>query len=128
MDTGIFLLHGMKIIMRFKDNRNPPHFYVNMVNNMYYDVISVKYIEDYKLEVEFETGEKGIVDLSDYPKKGGVFSSFKDINYLKQFYIDEEWNVLCWPDNLDIAPEKIYSMATGKPISNSIEDNLKISH
>ena len=93
---------------------------------MYYDVISVKYTEGYKLEVEFVTGEKGVVDLS-HIKRNGVFSRFDDIDYFKRVYIYDD--VLTWPPgDLDIAPETIYSMATGKPISDSIEDNLKISH
>ncbi|HHT9138958.1 MAG TPA: DUF2442 domain-containing protein [Candidatus Wunengus sp. YC60] len=31
----------------------------------------VKYIERYKLEIEFENGERGIVDLQEYTNKGG---------------------------------------------------------
>lgn len=93
---------------------------------MFYDVLSVKYIRGYKLEVEFETGEKGVVDLSEYPKKGGVFNRFKDMEYFKKVYIDKEWSVLCWPDDIDIAPETIYSMATGKPVTDSTDEKPKV--
>ena len=89
---------------------------------MSYDVTEVKYIKGYKLEVTFETGEKGIVDLSNYPPKGGVFSRFSDMNYFRQVYVHKELGVLCWPDNVDIAPETIYSMATRKPLPAWMED------
>ena len=93
---------------------------------MYYDAISVKYIEDYKCEVEFVTGEKGIVDLSTI-ERNGVFSRFNDINYFKRVYIHE--NVLTWPPgDIDIAPETIYSMATGKPITDSMNVQSKVHH
>lgn len=83
---------------------------------MYYDVLKVKYIEGYKLEVVFENGRKGIVDLQSYIREGGVFSRFSDIEYFKQAYVNRELGVLCWPDGLDIAPETLYSMATGEPL------------
>ena len=87
---------------------------------MYFDAIDVKYISSHKLDITFETGEKGSVDLSEYSKMGGVFSRFSDLNYFKQVYLDH--GVLCWPGDVDIAPETIYSMATGKPLPDWLED------
>jgi hypothetical protein len=83
---------------------------------MYYDVVEARYIEGYKLDITFENGKKGIVDLQGYIQKGGVFSRFSDIEYFKRFYINKELGVLCWPDNVDIAPETLYSKATGEPL------------
>jgi len=83
---------------------------------MYYDVVEVRYIEGYKLELTFDNGKKGIVDLQCYIQKGGVFSRFSDIEYFKRFYINKELGVLCWPDDVDIAPETLYSKVTGEPL------------
>lgn len=83
---------------------------------MYYDVIEAKYIEGYRLELTFENGKKGVVDFEGYDKKGGVFSRFSDLQYFKQFYINKEIGVLCWPGDVDIAPETLYSEATGEPL------------
>jgi hypothetical protein len=83
---------------------------------MYYSAVQVHYIEGYKLEVIFENGKRGIVDFAGYIKKGGVFKRFADLEYFKQAYVDHELGVLCWPDDLDIAPETLYSKATGEPL------------
>ncbi len=83
---------------------------------MYHEVIDAKYIDGYKLELVFENGKKGTVDLHDYAQKGGVFSHFSEIEYFKRFYINKELGVLCWPDDVDIAPEILYSKATGEPL------------
>lgn len=83
---------------------------------MYYKVIEAKYIDGYKLEFVFENGKKGTVDLHGYTQKGGVFSRFSDIEYFKRFYINKELGVLCWHDDVDIAPETLYSEATGEPL------------
>lgn len=83
---------------------------------MYYDVLEARHIEGYRLELTFENGRSGIIDLKDYTKKGGVFSRFADINYFRQFYVNKEIGTLCWPDGLDIAPETLYHEATGEPL------------
>ena len=79
---------------------------------MYKDIISANYKGDYKIEVVFEDGAKGIVDFSKYLSKGGVFEKFKDLEFFKSFKINEELGVLTWADEIDIAPETIYAEAT----------------
>ncbi len=44
------------------------------------DVISARYIDNYKIEVSFDDGTKGIVDFSKYLKMGGVFERFNNID------------------------------------------------
>jgi len=83
---------------------------------MYYDIVNVKHIADYKLELTFEDKAKGIVDFRKYLQRGGVFQRFSDPDYFRKAYIHKELAVLCWPDNLDIAPETLYSQATGHPL------------
>ena len=82
---------------------------------MYYELKEIKYIGGYKLELVFKNGKRGIVDFQQYIRKGGVFSRLSDIEYFKKAYIHKEWCVLCWPDEIDIAPETLYSKATGEP-------------
>ncbi|MHB8232396.1 MAG: DUF2442 domain-containing protein [bacterium] len=76
---------------------------------MYYDIKEAKHIDGYKIEITFEDGKKGILDLENYAKKGGKFSRFSDFNYFMQFYVHKELFVLSWPDGLDVAPESAYS-------------------
>ena len=83
---------------------------------MYYDVTEAKHIEGYKLELIFENGKKGIINLQRYVNKGGVFSRFSESEYFKQFYVNKEIGTLCWPDGVDIAPETLYHEATGEPL------------
>ena len=91
-----------------------------------YDIIKVKYIEQYKLEIEFENGESGVVDLDGYLRKGGVFSRFSNLSYFKQVYVNSEIGTLCWPDGIDIAPETLYSMATNRPLPSWMEVNTEV--
>jgi hypothetical protein len=89
-----------------------------------YDIVKAKYLRDYKIELTFENGKTGIVDLKEYSKLGGVFTNFTDFVYFKKFRIHEELGVLCWPNGEDIAPETIYSMATGEPLPAWMEEEV----
>ncbi|ODS32873.1 MAG: hypothetical protein SCARUB_01979 [Candidatus Scalindua rubra] len=73
-------------------------------------VIKAKYIEDYKVEVFFNDGRKGIADLSD-ALRGPIFKPLKDKNMFSQFKVDELLETIVWPNGADLAPEYIYYQA-----------------
>ncbi|MEK7721828.1 MAG: DUF2442 domain-containing protein, partial [Elusimicrobiota bacterium] len=50
-------------------------------------------------------------DLRAYAGRGGVFSRFADIGYVKQAYVNKDLGTICWPGNLDIAPETLYRLS-----------------
>ena len=43
---------------------------------MLHDVISATYRGDYRIELEFDDGARGVVDFSSYLQRGGVFQRF----------------------------------------------------
>jgi hypothetical protein len=88
---------------------------------MFFDVKEAEYIDNYRIRLTFEDGSSGIADLSEYPNKNNVFRLFLDMNYFRNFRI--EYGTLIWGDEeLDIAPETLYTIATGKAIEyNSIK-------
>jgi hypothetical protein len=75
---------------------------------MLVDVIEAIYQEAYKIQIAFEDGICGIVDFSDYPTKGGVFSRFEDMNFFKNFAVNPELGTIVWGELIDIAPETLY--------------------
>ena len=58
------------------------------------------------------------MDFQDYIHKGGVFKKFLDLEFFKNFHINDELGVLTWNNEIDIAPETIYSEATNSPLPN----------
>ncbi len=79
------------------------------------DIISANYKGNYTIELTFEDNAKGSVDFSKYLSKVGVFDKFKDIDFFKNFKINDELGVLTWSSEIDIAPETLYAEATGFP-------------
>ena len=88
---------------------------------MHVKVKSVRYIKDYILDIEFENGEKGTADFSGFVDRGGVFDRFRDQKYFAQAAIDPEWGVIAWPGDVDIAPETVYRLVTGKSSDEALE-------
>lgn len=95
-------------------------FYGILIKMFYDDLINVEYIESYKIKCTFNDGKSGIIEMSEYHKRGGVFSRLSDIEYFKTFYIDN--GVLVWgKGEIDIAPETLYHKATGEPYPEWME-------
>lgn len=72
---------------------------------------------DYHLEIEFANGEVRLFDVRPYLDKG-VFTQLKDQTLFAQAYVD--FSTVCWPNNLDIAPETLYLRSV--PISGTAHE------
>jgi hypothetical protein len=81
---------------------------------MLHDVVKATYRGDYRIELEFDDGQKGVVDFSKYVERGGVFERFKVIAFFRSFSVNAELGALTWGDELDVAPETLYAEATGR--------------
>ncbi len=77
---------------------------------MFLHITDAKYVEDYKIEVSFNDGKKGIVDLS-ASLKGPVFEPLKDLSEFSRLRVDEETETVVWPNGADLAPEYLYFQA-----------------
>ena len=80
---------------------------------MHQDVVKAVYRGDYRIEIEFDDGRRGVVDFTRYLKRGGVFERFKDISFFRNFSVNKELGALTWGDEVDVAPETLYAEATG---------------
>lgn len=72
--------------------------------------------DDFHLELKFSTGELGLFDMRPYLDKG-VFRRLQDLTLFKQAYV--AFDTVCWPGDLDIAPETLYDRSRWKHGSSS---------
>ena len=77
---------------------------------MFLHIKNAKYIRDYKVEVAFNNGRKGVADLSS-ALKGSVFEPLKDTSEFSSFTVDEELKTIVWSNGADLAPEYVYFQA-----------------
>ena len=75
-------------------------------------IAKVKVIQGYRLELEFDDGVSGVVDLSDMVGKG-VFALWRDRQAFEQVRIGSAGE-LVWGDQVDLCPDALYLKVTGK--------------
>jgi len=83
---------------------------------MYHDVVNVKCLDDFRLELTFNDGKSGVLDCKPIIAKGGVFSTLRHPQVFSKAQVNKELGVVTWDDDVDIAPETAYSLATGSPL------------
>lgn len=68
-------------------------------------VVRVVPHENYSLELWFNTGAHRLLDARPYLNRG-IFTRLQDIALFKQAFV--ALDTVCWPGDLDIAPETLY--------------------
>ena len=71
------------------------------------EVINAKYIDNYRIWVEFNDATTGIADLND-ELWGSIFEPLKDVNVFKKFHISDTMKTISWENGADLAPEFLY--------------------
>lgn len=72
-------------------------------------ITDAEYLSDYRVRVVFNNGREGVADIRPMifdEKPQSVFAHLKDLAVFRQFAI--EHGTLCWPGEVDVAPEYIY--------------------
>lgn len=75
-------------------------------------VTKVKPLAEYRLDVAFDDGVRGIADLSDFAGVG-VFAAWLNPGFFERVAITSE-GALAWPGELDLCPDALYMRVTGK--------------
>ncbi len=72
------------------------------------EITNAKYIDNYRILLEFNQGSKGIIDLFD-DLWGKVFEPLHDTSLFKKFKISEISKTIEWENGADFAPEFLLS-------------------
>ena len=75
-------------------------------------ITRVKVLPDYRIELKFDDGISGVVDLSALVGKG-VFDFWRDRHAFEQVQIGS-FGELVWGNQVDLCPDSLYLKVTGK--------------
>lgn len=75
----------------------------------------VKPLDNFKIQINYEDGVEGIVDLS-YLAGKGVFSFWNEPGNFNKVHIDKESGAVAWNKEIDICPDSLYMKLTGKKL------------
>ena len=81
---------------------------------MYWDVVEVKPLPDYRLFVRFADGVGGELQLrvEDF---AGVLSPLRNPRFFEQVFLDH--GAVAWPGDIDLAPDAMYEEVARQPMN-----------
>ena len=85
---------------------------------MFYDIIRVVPLPEYRLRLTFEDGSEGEIDLRSQVSFTGVFEALRDESEFRKVRVNSEIGTIEWPNKADLDPVVLYSAVTGKPIAD----------
>ncbi len=71
------------------------------------EVVSARHVANYAIEVQFNNGQDGIVDLKD-ALWGPVFEPLKNVARFRQFEVSPVLHTIRWDNDADLAPEFLH--------------------
>jgi hypothetical protein len=80
------------------------------------DVVSVQPLPDYRLNVTFDDGAQGVVNVREMVQFTGVFEPLRDPAFFTQVKVNRELGTLYWPNDADLDSDVLYAKVTGVPI------------
>jgi len=85
-------------------------------------VTEAKYVEGYKLWLQFSDGKAGVIDLSD-ELWGPMFEPLKKLAIFKKVRVDPELETVTWPNGADFAPEFLHEHIVAQQIVGAKREN-----
>ena len=70
-------------------------------------IISARALPEYRLDLRFEDGVEGEIDLAPLVGKG-VFAAWKDPAEFQKVFIDPASHTVAWPGDIDLCPASLY--------------------
>ncbi|MEA2067767.1 MAG: DUF2442 domain-containing protein [Verrucomicrobiota bacterium] len=90
-------------------------------------LLSASYVDGFEVDLKFNTGESGRVDLKDVIFRNEAAEALRDPKVFSEFYLDS-WPTLAWKCGFDIAPETLYEKLTNHTRYEHLDDaSLKVA-
>ena len=81
-------------------------------------VVDARYVSGYKIWVEFNNGESGVVDLEP-DLWGPVFEPLRDPDVFKRFKVSDILHTIAWDNGADFAPEHLHDKVSNHSVQAS---------
>ena len=83
---------------------------------MLQDIVEAVPLENYLLNLRFEDGVVGVVNVSECVSFTGVFAPLRERTEFAAVQVNPELGTVCWPCGADLDPDVLYELVTGASI------------
>jgi hypothetical protein len=74
------------------------------------DIVDVQPLEGYQLQLRFEDGVEGVVDVAQLVPFHGVFAPLRNLDEFRKVHVHPDLGTICWPGGADLDPDVLYSI------------------
>jgi hypothetical protein len=78
------------------------------------DIVSAVPLSDHRLQLRFEDGVTGIVDVARCVSFTGVFAPLSNPKEFAAVQVNRELGTVCWPCGADLDPDVLYALVHRK--------------
>lgn len=76
------------------------------------DIVAVIPLKDHTLQITFEDGLEGTIDIAQLIPFNGIFAPLKELQFFQQVTVSPELGTICWPNGADLDPDVLYASLT----------------
>jgi len=86
--------------------------------------VFAKALGDYRLQLRFEDGVEGVIDLARRVSFRGVFEPLRDVDYFARVRVDPEPGTVVRPNGADPDPDVLYADVAGAAMPSEYDFRL----
>lgn len=75
---------------------------------MMLDIVEVKPLDGYRLELTFEDAQRRVADIASLVSFTGVFEPLRDPDYFRQVRVNPDVGTIVWPNGADLCPDVLH--------------------
>ena len=94
---------------------------------MLQDIIAVSPLSDYQLQLTFEDGVSGTIDLAQLIQFDGIFAPLRDPDFFQQVAISPDLGTIVWPNGADLDPVVLYAAVQPRSSLPQVEKEASAS-
>ena len=95
---------------------------IHWSEGMLKDIVFVKHLGGHRLQLRFEDGVEGEVDLSKLLRFRGVLEPLIDPDFVAKVAVLAEHGTIGWPNGVDLDPVVLYCTVKGEPLPDYDRD------
>lgn len=89
------------------------------------DIIAVIPLKDHTLQITFEDGLEGTIDIAQLIPFNGIFAPLKELQFFQQVTVSPELGTICWPNGADLDPDVLYASLTHQVLEPFIAETAE---
>lgn len=92
------------------------------------DIVAAVPLNAYTLQITFEDGLEGTIDIAQMIAFEGIFRPLKEPEYFQQVTVSPDLGTLCWPNGADLDPDVLYAAIQATPAPSPLAQTDELAY